>query len=393
MADLARGANSEAGTVRQNVIWRGLFVNVGLAMGQLSAGFIGHSAAVVADGFHTLSDLLSDALVLLAARLGARAADEDHPYGHARIETAGTVGLSLVLMGTGVGIALHAADALSTPAHLVQPRLLALVMALAAIGIKEGLFRYMRNAGTRLRSELLHANAWHYRTDVFSSMVVAVGVAGSMLGVADLDSVAAIGVAILIVRMGATLGWQAMRELVDTGLEAETLARIRGVIMATDGVKTLHSLRTRRAAGLAFIDVHLQVDGNISVSEGHQISETVRAALMRHIGNIADVLVHVDSEDDEHAATNARLPLRAEVLRRLERYFAAIEAAKDIESVVLHYRSGKVLVELRLPLALVPSPAAAHHLQQRFAEAVRQDPQIAAVKVCYDGRDPELDAP
>ena len=373
----------EAGGERQKVVLRGLFVNVVLAAGQLAVGVLGRSAALVADGFHTLSDLLSDTLVLAAAHFGAQAADEDHPYGHARIETAGTFGLSLVLVGAGVGIALHAAAALSAPARLARPDFLALAMALAAIGIKEGLFRYMRRAGSRLHSELLHANAWHYRTDVFSSIVVAVGVAGSMMGVRDLDSVAAIGVAILIVRMGAMLGWQAMRELVDTGLEAEKLERIRRVILSIDGVRTLHLLRTRRAGGRAFVDVHILVDGAISVSEGHQISEMVRVALMRHVSNIADVVVHIDSEDDEHAATNARLPLRAEILKRLEHYFAGIEAARAIESVVLHYLRGRIAVELHLSLDLAPTAADARALQEQFAQAAARDPQIASVEVCF----------
>lgn len=376
-------SGAPAGLSRQRAVFNGLLVNVCLAAGQLSIGVFGRSAALVADGFHTLSDLLSDSLVLVAARFGARGADEDHPYGHARIETAGTFGLSLVLVGTGVGIALHAADALSAPHKLARPDFLALAMACAAIGVKEGLFRYMRRAANRLHSQLLHANAWHYRTDVFSSTVVAVGIAGSILGIRDLDAIAAIGVAILIVRMGASLAWQALRELVDTGLETEKLERIRRVIMSVDGVRTLHLLRTRRAGGLAFADVHILVDQGVSVSEGHQISEMVRIALMRQVEDMADVLVHIDPEDDERAATNARLPLRAEIMARLERYFVGIEAAKAIESVVLHYLGGKLSIEIRLSLDLAPTPAAARILQKRFAEAVVQDPQIAAIRVCF----------
>lgn len=381
LEDLPPGRSE--GTERQKVVVRGLVVNLGLAGGQLAAGFLGHSAALVADGFHTISDLLSDALVLIATRLGARAADEDHPYGHARMETAGTFGLSLVLVGTGIGIALHAASALSAPARLVPPTFWALAVALIAIAVKEGLFRYMRRAGDRLSSQLLHANAWHYRTDVFSSTVVAVGIAGSILGVHDLDAVAAIGVAILIVRMGAALGWQALRELVDTGLETEKLERIRHVILSIDGVRTLHLLRSRRAAGRAFIDVHILVNEGVSVSEGHQISEMVRVALMRRVENVADVLVHIDAEDDERALINARLPLRAEVLKRLDRYFAGIEAAKAIDSVVLHYLSGQISVEIRLSLDVAPTPASARALQERFADAAAQDPQIATVHVCF----------
>lgn len=375
--------DATAGASSQKAVFNGLLVNVCLATGQLVIGVLGQSAALVADGFHTLADLLSDSLVLVAARFGAKDADEDHPYGHARIETAGTFGLSLVLIGTGVGIALHAAGALSEPRKLPRPDLFALAMACVAIAVKEGLFRYMRSAANRLHSQLLHANAWHYRTDVFSSTIVALGIAGSILGIRDLDAIAAIGVAILIVRMGANLAWQALRELVDTGLETEKLERIRRVIMSVDGVRTLHLLRTRRAGGFAFADVHILVDQGLSVSEGHQISEMVRIALMRQVENMADVLVHIDPEDDEYGATNARLPLRSEITARLDRYFIRIEAAKAIESVVLHYLGGKVTVEIRLSLDWAPTPTAARILQKRFADAVVHDPQIAEVRVCF----------
>lgn len=367
----------------QAVVTHGLITNVLLAAAQIAVGTVGHSVALVADGFHTLSDLLSDILVLLTARFGARGADQDHPYGHARIETAGTVGLGIVLIGAGVGIALHAAGDLSNPQHLRAPTLWALAMALMAIGVKEGLFRYMRSAAVRLRSQLLHANAWHYRTDVFSSAVVAVGITGSLLGVRGLDAIAAIGVAILIVRMGAMLGWQALRELVDTGLESEKLERIRRIILSVDGVRTLHLLRTRRTGGLALADVHILVDPRISVSEGHQISEVVRLALLNQVENMADVLVHIDPEDDERAAANVHLPLRAAVLSRLDRYFSGIGAAASISGIALHYLDGRLHIEISLPLDFAPTPAAARALQAQFAQAAAHDPDIATVTLCF----------
>ncbi len=381
----AMGATESGGNEAGRVVWRGLITNVLLACGQVGVGILGRSTALVADGFHTLSDLLSDTLVLLASRFGARAADQDHPYGHARIETAGAFGLSLVLLGAGIGIALHAADILGHPGRLAPPSLSALAMALVAIGVKEGLYWYTQRAAQRLRSQLLHANAWHYRTDVFSSAVVAVGITGSLLGVHDLDAIAAIGVAILIVRMGASIGWQAMRELVDTGLEAEKLERIRQVILSIDGVRTLHLLRTRRTGGLALIDVHILVDSTVSVSEGHQIAEMVRLTLMNRVENIADVLVHIDPEDDEHAAVNARLPSRSALFARLQGYFADIPEARSIaeKNIALHYLGGKLHVEIMLPLDLAPTPQAGRAVQERFQKAASPDPDIAALTICF----------
>ncbi|MDA8390637.1 MAG: cation diffusion facilitator family transporter [Gammaproteobacteria bacterium] len=381
----APGVSEPGGSEPSRVVLRGLLTNILLACGQITVGIFGRSAALVADGFHTLSDLLSDSLVWLASRFGARAADQDHPYGHARIETAGAFGLSLVLIGTGIGIALHAADILGHPGQLAPPDLAALAMAMVAIGVKEGLYWYTQRAAQRLRSQLLRANAWHYRTDVFSSAVVAVGVAGSLLGVHDLDAIAAIGVAILIVRMGANIGWQAMRELVDTGLEAEKLERIRQVILSIDGVRTLHLLRTRQTGGLALIDVHILVDGTLSVSEGHQIAEMVRLALKNRVENIADVLVHIDPEDDQYAVVNIHLPSRSALLARLKDYFAGIEEARAMAEadIALHYLGGKLHVEIMLPLDCAPTPVAARALQERFQAAARHDADIASLIVCF----------
>lgn len=361
----------------------GMAVNASLAAAQVLAGVLGHSQALVADGIHTLSDLFTDFLVLFGAKKGAKAADAEHPYGHARIETLTSLALSLVLIGVGFAIAVSASLRMTGETAPPAPSPVTLVVALVALVAKESLYRYVLRAARRLRSALLETNAWHYRSDAFSSIIVAVGIGGSLIGFRHLDALAAIGVAAIIGKIGGNLGWAAMRELIDTGLSDAEIARVREVILGTDGVKALHLLRTRQTGGLALIDVHILVDGTISVSEGHQISEAVRQRLMREIEGVTDVMVHIDPEDDERAAPSAGLPLREAALARLRGYFKDIPDAAAIEDIDLHYLDGRLYVELLLPLRLAASRQAAQRIAERFRAAAAADAQIARVDVRF----------
>ena len=380
-------AASAEGLLRYRASRRAVYVSMAvnflLALAQIAIGFIGQSQALMADGLHTLSDLFSDVLVLVAAKQGARDADSNHPYGHARIETAMTVALSLILIIVGLGIAVRAGVRLSAHAPLVAPSVITLIVAVLTIVAKEALYRYTARVAQRLRSNLLHASAWHHRSDAFSSILVAFGIAGSLLGFPYLDAVAAIGVALLIVKMGGSLGWNALRELVDTGLDDATLERIRKVILGINGVRTLHLLRTRQTGGQALVDVHILVDGTISVSEGHQISERVRHELMRNIDGIADVMVHIDPEDDEAGAPSAALPLRDVILARLRERFGAIGEAAAIEDIGLHYLQGKIRVELTLPLSVLKNFDDVADLRARFRAAVGDEAQIGAIDLRF----------
>lgn len=357
--------------------------NLLLTVAQVIIGLIGNSQALVADGMHTLSDLVTDFMVLYALKHGRKAADEEHPYGHARIETAVTLLLGIILFGVGLGIAARAGFRLYAAEAFVVPSAITLWVAIATLAAKEGLFRYTLRVAERFDSAMLRANAWHHRSDAVSSLIVVAGIGGSLVGFGYLDSAAAIVVAAMVTKVGFDLGRQALRELIDTGLSPRDLEAIRRTIYAVDGVKAQHQLRTRRVGGQALVDVHILVDDRLSVTEGHQIGETVRARLMRDVPGIADVMVHIDTEEDLAEATCAHLPLRDEVLARLERYFKDIPEARAIEHITLHYRGGRIDLELRLPLNLCPDPAAARRLGGRFAEAVRQDRQMGQIELRF----------
>jgi len=247
-----------------------------LSSAQVVIGLLGHSQALVADGLHTLSDMLADLLVIFALKHGHKGADEEHPYGHERIETAVTLILGIVLIGVAVGIGVRAGMKLLSTDALVIPNTLTLWVAIGTLIAKEAMYRYTIKTADQFGSNMLRASAWHHRSDALSSLIVAVGIGGSLMGFAYFDALAAIVVAIMIIKIGGQLSWQSLRELVDTGLEAQDLDSIRKAILAVSGVKALHHLRTRRLGGQALADVHIMVDDHISVSEGHQRHGTHR---------------------------------------------------------------------------------------------------------------------
>jgi len=358
-------------------------VNVLLAAAQMVIGWFGRSQGLVADGIHTLSDIITDAMVLLALKHGAKEADEEHPYGHGRIETAVTVALGALLIAVGIGIAVNAGLRLADLESLQPPSLLTLWVAALTIVSKEGLYRYTVRTARRYRSNLLRANAWHHRSDAISSVIVLAGIGGSIAGLPYLDGLAAVGVAMMIAKIGSELAWNAVKELVDTALEADEVAEIRKVILAIDGVRSLHLLRTRRTGGRALVDVHIMVDGGITVSEGHHIGEKVRETLIDAVDSVTDVMVHIDPEDDELFPPSTGLPMREEMVERLTRQLRAVPGAEEINRVTLHYLRGKVHVELLLPLAKAGDESYNADLQRRLEEAARRDPVVGSLRLAF----------
>jgi len=330
----------------------GSLVDFLLAVAKVVIGYVGQSQALIADGIHSFSDLVTDFMVLFAFKHSSRDADEDHPYGHGRIETIVTVALGFALIVIGVGIAWDAMRRLFEPELLLHPSGIVLIVAAVSIVSKEAIYHYTLAAARKYKSALLRANAWHSRSDAISSIIVFVGVLGAMAGLDYLDAIAAIGVAVMIAKIGWSLGWHSVRELIDTALDSEEVEKIRQVIADVQGVRALHMLRTRKMGSDALVDVHIQVDSFLSVSEGHQISETVRQQLLQNIEDVSDVTVHIDPEDDEFAATCCQLPPREQIMSRLYEAWQGIEAVNQIQSVSLHYLDGSIQVDVKLPLVL-----------------------------------------
>lgn len=358
-----------------------------LGVVKIIGGVISTSTALIADGVHSLSDLFTDFIVIYAAKHSHREADQEHPYGHGRIETLATVGLGLALFAVAVGIAWDAIVSLFHPDHLWRPGVLALVIACLSIVVKEGLFQYSMRIARKYRSNMLKANAWHSRTDAISSIIVVIGIVGSMAGLDYLDAIAAVGVAVMIVKISWDLVWHSVRELIDTGLEPERIEAIRDSILQVSGVKALHILRTRQMGGEALVDVHIQVAPTISVSEGHHISETVRQRVIDEIDEVADVMVHIDPEDDETAAPNLGLPLRKDLIRQLRQAWNGLPGSEQIreEDITLHYLDGRIVVELKLDLSLLSKDplASREQIAAQFETAARVVNKIRRVQISF----------
>lgn len=347
--------------------WTSVFVNIALTIAQVAAGIFSHSQSLIADGVHSLSDLISDFLVLIASYHSKTPADDDHPYGHGRIETAASLVLGAILVLTGVGIMYSAAIKLENIGNLPPVTSLALWTAGLALIAKEGLCRYMLKVGEQLRSPLLIANAWHARSDAASSLVVAIGIAANMLGFIYADAVAAIVVGFMIVRMGFVFAWEAFQELIDAGLSFEEVASIRQTLMDTQGVQNVHDLRTRKMAHRVLVDAHILVDSKISVSEGHSIAERARKRVIDSHESVNNVLVHVDNEDDAGFGEDLPMefPSREELLTSLA---SVLDGMPAPQQVTFHYLAGKVEADVLMPYDALKTKAAITKANQLIAD-------------------------
>ncbi len=362
----------------QKSTWVSVWINFFLTVLQIVVGYFGRSQALMADGLHSLSDLLSDFLVLYANRESNRSADAAHPYGHARIETAATFILGVVLAGLGLALLWGAGAKLQDPSAIQPVHVATLYIAMLTLVSKELLYRYLMAVAKKLRSQLLAANAWHSRSDAASSLVVVVGIGGNLLGYRYLDLIAAVLVAFMIVHMGWKMAFQALSDLIDTALDEASVANIRATISCTPGVLGLHELRTRKMGDQALVDAHILVDPRISVSEGHHIAERARKRVLE-THEVLDVMVHIDPEDDATATPSAHLPGRDELIAHLNA--ALPEGLPTPERIVLHYLDGKVEAELFMPEAFCAQPAQMARLREELNQFVRDDPLFRSVRL------------
>ncbi len=268
-------------------------VNLVLTTVQVLVGVFAHSQALIADGIHSLSDLIADFVVLLANQHSRKEAAEDHHYGHHRYETAASLVLGVLLLSVGIGMLWSAVHKLGDPELIPKVKSVALYVALVALVSKELLFRYMLAAAERVRSSMLVANAWHARSDAASSLVVALGIIGNLAGYPLLDPVAALIVGFMVTKMGWEFGWDALNDLMDRSVSEDQIEQIREILTDTPGVQGVHDLRTRKMGDMIMVDAHIEVDGDLSVREGHDIAATARERVMRKLP-VLDVMTHLD---------------------------------------------------------------------------------------------------
>ncbi|CAG9424980.1 cation diffusion facilitator family transporter [Providencia alcalifaciens] len=273
-------------------------VNTLLSIWQIIVGIFSHSSGLIADGIHTLSDLVADFVVLIANKKSHKKPDADHPYGHFRYENGASLILGIILLIVGVGMGWSAVEKMINPDLIPEVHTIALVAALTALVAKEGLFRYMLHVANKVNSSMLVANAWHARSDAASSLVVAIGIIGSLCGIRILDPIAALIVGTFVFRMGFKFTYQSMQDLMDKGADEETLEQISDVLRGIPGVKGFHDLKTRKSGDFFLVDVHLELDGQMTILEGHDIAVNVRKQLMKN-PQILDVMTHLDPYDKD----------------------------------------------------------------------------------------------
>lgn len=281
----------------------GLVGNILLTVGKLLVGVAAGSASLIADGFHSFSDLAGDVGVLVALKASSRPPDEDHPYGHHNFETLGALGASLLLLATGVLLGREAVMSF-VHRHHSHPEVAALVAALVSIVLKEAMARYTFVAGRLHNSPALRANAAHHRSDALSSIAAAVGITGALAGRPELDSLAALVIAGLIVWMGLALLRDNAMSLLDTRPDEEILGSIREAVMSVDHICSVSSLRVRPQGSVYLADLAVTVLPDLTVHDGHDLAHKVEEAIQSAVPDVVDAVVHVEPHKGACARCN-----------------------------------------------------------------------------------------
>jgi len=287
--------DAEREKIVRKVTWVGLLLNLFLAAIKFIAGIYGRSQALVADAIHSLTDLTTDIAVIAGSHYWSRPPDENHPYGHRRLETLVTVFIGIVLIAAGIGIGWKAISTLQEK-QAAPPGWIAVFAALVSIVCKESIYRWTAITGQRVKSAALAANAWHHRTDALSSLPVLIAVAGARVfpSWSFLDRVGAVIVSIFILHASIKIIWPGISELIDVGAPTETRKKIGDIALKNEGVLQVHDIRTRYISSSIQVDLHIVVEGSITVREGHAIADDVKERIIYAIPEVLDVIVHVD---------------------------------------------------------------------------------------------------
>lgn len=270
-----------------------IIANVILAIIKIFAGIVGKSSAVLADGFHTLSDVLTTVVAVMGLKIATKSADEDHPYGHEKYEPIFGKAISLVLVITGLMIGFEALKILIS-GNVRTPGYIALGAAFISVIVKEIMFHYTMRTAKKIKSFSLEADAWHHRSDALSSIGTFLGVLGARLGLSILDPIAGIVVSIIIIKVGVDLYLDSVRSLVDESASPAIVEQIKTITKSVQGVKTIPDLKTRTFGSKIYVDVDITVDAHITVKEGHDIAKEVHDSIEEQVEGVKHCMVHVE---------------------------------------------------------------------------------------------------
>ncbi len=284
-----------AGRQIKSITYIGIAVNIALAVVKVVIGWLAGSLALVADGVHSLSDVATDAVVLLGLRLGSKGPDQSHPYGHGRAETfsAGLIALVLILVG---GAMIYYATIAIVRDEVTTPRLSVLIAAIVSIAAKEWLYRATQKIAIQSHSPALYANAWHHRSDALSSVAVVIGFISLEFGFGHGDQVAAIAVGLMIIFVGVRIIVDCLHELTESAIDTDTIEHIKNIINSDSSIRQWHKLRTRTVGREVFLDLHILVDPDLDIAAAHEIAESLENALDEQIAQPVNITVHIEPD-------------------------------------------------------------------------------------------------
>ncbi len=355
-------------------------INLALGFVKFFAGTVGGSAAMLADAIHSFSDLATDLVVLLGYRFGRMPEDDDHPYGHGKIETFATLIMGIVIIFVGLGLGLGAIAGLKGGAANIKiPGVIALWAATLSILAKEGLYRWTAWVARGTQSSLILSNAWHHRSDALSSIAALVGVAGARWGLWWADPVAVIVVSGFIIKVGFELGWPAFRDLTDASVGEDLLTTLCNLIEQVEGVKGHHSIRARRAGASILVDVDIEVDPGLNVIQGHDLARDVKKTLMENVKGVLDVMVHIEPT---RATDDVAMREKAHELSR--EIALSTEGVRGVHGIkVIPAREG-CLVNLDIEVEPEMTVAKAHNIAHLNKVKIRELPGVGDAVIHVD---------
>lgn len=327
------------------ITWVNLFLNLSFTVLQLFVGYWQNSTVLMADAGHTFADSITDIVAIWALQMSNLPKDSNHPYGHGKFETLGTLFVSIFLVLTGLTIGYQAF--VNTHSALT-PGFWAMVVAFLTIVLKESMYQVTFRIGERTDNNLLKAGAWHHRSDALSSVVTLLGIVFARYGLPIMDPIAAMLIAILIIRTGIKIGLGSVRELSDETVEQNLLEQLKSVLNAILGVEKYHQIRARKMGHYYIVDLHIQVNSLMSVSAAHQVAERVRMAILQKLPKVNEVLVHVDAEDDTDEKMTQLMRPQFEIEKDIREALAQIPQIYGISHILCHYLQGHVTVQLEI---------------------------------------------
>lgn len=282
--------------IAMNVSRNSIIVNLLLSIFKFFAGIFAHSGAMLSDAVHSASDVFSTFIVIIGVKISSKAADENHQYGHERLECVAAIILAMFLGATGIGIGYTGLGKILSRDYnnLVVPELLAMIAAIISIVVKEGMYWYTKIAAKKINSSALMADAWHHRSDALSSIGSFIGIFGARMGYPILDPIASVIICIFIIKAAFDIFKDSIRKLTDESCDESTVKEMENVVIQQEGVESLDDIRTRKFASKIYVDIEIGVDGNKKLVDAHSIAEKVHYAIEKNFQDVKHCMVHVN---------------------------------------------------------------------------------------------------